>query len=133
MARQRETPRIVFEYLDSLLVCPCLGFASLCGRQTAPRNLSRNGILFASPEPLEVGEAVEIRLTGPEAAASPDPLRLRGRVVRLEELPPERSGAGGPEPERYDVGVAFDLDRRAGHDALMAFLEQAQVRAGSAP
>jgi diguanylate cyclase (GGDEF)-like protein len=82
------------------------------------RNLSRNGLLFASPEPIEVGEDIEIRLEsgGPEA-----PLRvltLRGRVVRLEEVP---SG----ESDRFEVGVAFDLDAGKGEQDLFEFLEHA--------
>ena len=51
-----------------------------------PRNLSRHGIVFSSPEALEVGEAIELRLLdgGPDATR---PLRVRGQVVRLEEIP----------------------------------------------
>ncbi|HZN54053.1 MAG TPA: diguanylate cyclase [Candidatus Polarisedimenticolaceae bacterium] len=81
-----------------------------------PRNLSRSGLLFASPEPLEVGEDVEIRLEG----GAPDARRvlvLRGRVVRLEEVP---SG----ESDRFEVGVAFDLDAGTGEDDLLEFLER---------
>ncbi len=82
------------------------------------RNLSRNGLLFASPEPIEVGEDVEIRL---ESAGRDAPLRvltLRGRVVRLEEAP---SG----EQDRFEVGVAFDLDAGKGEQELFEFLEHA--------
>lgn len=82
------------------------------------RNLSRNGLLFASPEPIEVGEDVEIRLESGGHDGALRVLRLRGRVVRLEEAP---SGEG----ERFDVGVAFDLDAGAGERELLEFLEQA--------
>jgi diguanylate cyclase (GGDEF)-like protein len=82
------------------------------------RNLSRNGLLFASPEPIEVGEDVEIRLESGGRDGELRVLRLRGRVVRLEEAP---SGEG----ERFDVGVAFDLDAGAGERELLEFLEQA--------
>jgi diguanylate cyclase (GGDEF)-like protein len=82
------------------------------------RNLSRNGLLFASPEPIEVGEDVEIRLESGGRDGEQRVLRLRGRVVRLEEAP---SGEG----ERFDVGVAFDLDAGAGERELLEFLEQA--------
>ena len=82
------------------------------------RNLSRNGLLFASPEPLEVGEDVEIRLESGGRDESLRVLRLRGRVVRLEEVP---SG----ENERFEVGVAFDLDAGTGEQDLLGFLEQA--------
>jgi diguanylate cyclase (GGDEF)-like protein len=91
------------------------------------RNLSRSGILFTTPEPLEVGEEIEIRLARPE----PDgvaPLRLRGRVVRLEDLSgglPAQAPAGA---ERYDVGVALDFDWTEGGDELLDFLERIQSR-----
>jgi diguanylate cyclase (GGDEF)-like protein len=81
-------------------------------------NLSRNGLLFASPEPIEVGEDVEIRLESGGRGGALRVLRIRGRVVRLEEAP---SGAS----ERFDVGVAFDLDAGRGEQDLLEFLEQA--------
>jgi diguanylate cyclase (GGDEF)-like protein len=93
------------------------------------RDLSRNGILFRSPEPLEIGEEIELRIAGvsPEAGRS---LRLRGRVVRLEELPPDpEAPASGEEGtadgDRYEVGVALDLQWAEGTEDLIAFLERA--------
>lgn len=99
---------------------------------TRLRNLSRNGILFSSPEALEVGEEIEIRL----AEADPDAraLRVRGSVVRLEELPPTgpesaaEAGAAEPADDRYEIGVALDLDWTEGSDDLLDFLEGAQGR-----
>jgi hypothetical protein len=82
------------------------------------RNLSRNGILFASPEPLDVGEDVEIRLESGAVDTPRRVLSLRGRVVRLEEVP---SG----ENDRFEVGVAFDLDAESGEQELLEFLEHA--------
>jgi len=82
------------------------------------RNLSRNGLLFASPEPIEVGEEVEIRLESGGGDASKRVLTLRGAVVRLEEVP---SG----ENDRFEVGVAFDLERGNGEQDLLEFLEHA--------
>jgi diguanylate cyclase (GGDEF)-like protein len=82
------------------------------------RNLSRNGLLFASPEPIEVGEDVEIRLESGGRGGALRVLKLRGRVVRLEEAP---SG----ENERFEVGIAFDLDAGRGEQDLLEFLEQA--------
>jgi diguanylate cyclase (GGDEF)-like protein len=82
------------------------------------RNLSRNGILFASPEPLDVGEDVEIRLESGGGEAPRRVLSLRGCVVRLEEVP---SG----ENDRFEVGVAFDLDAGSGEQELLEFLEHA--------
>jgi len=82
------------------------------------RNLSRNGLLFASPEPLEVGEEVEIRLESGGGAEPARVMTIRGRVVRLEEVP---SG----ENDRFEVGVAFDLDSGQGEQDLLEFLERA--------
>lgn len=92
------------------------------------RNLSRNGILFASPEPLEVGEEIEIRLAGEGGPPQPSALRIRGRVVRLEELPSplpaERETAVADD--RFEIGVAFDLDWADGTDDLLTILERSQ-------
>jgi diguanylate cyclase (GGDEF)-like protein len=82
------------------------------------RNLSRNGLLFASPEPIEVGEDVEIRLESGGLDAPPRALTLRGRVVRLEEAP---SG----DSDRFEVGIAFDLDTGKDEQDLFEFLENA--------
>jgi len=101
-----------------------------------PRNLSRNGILFASPEPLEVGEEIEIRLAD-TATSDERTLRIRGRVVRLEELPEIAPVPGASAPpssdDRFEVGVAFDLEWAAGTDDLLTFLEQAQRRVTDDP
>jgi diguanylate cyclase (GGDEF)-like protein len=82
------------------------------------RNTSASGLLFTSPEPIDVGEGIEIRLEGGGGQAPRRVLKLRGRVVRLEELP----GAG---EERFEVGVAFDLDGGPREDELLEFLEDA--------
>ena len=101
------------------------------GRAT-PRNLSRNGIVFSSPEALEVGEEIEVRLIDGEPDRA-SPLRIRGRVVRLEEIPladrePDRPGAGEMQiPDRYEVGVAFDLDGSETEPTLLEFLERARA------
>jgi len=96
-------------------------------------NLSRNGILFTCAERLEVGEQIEIRLAGEGAQPAARGLRVRGSVVRLEELPPASSIRAGAD-ERYEVGVAFDFDWAEGADDLLEFLEQAQAgRMGRRP
>ena len=100
------------------------------------RNLSRNGILFTCPELLEVGEQIEIRLADSAESREERTLRIRGRVVRLEELPvPEPVGPRGElQEDRYEIGVAFDLDWKDGTDDLLEFLEQAQTgRIGRRP
>lgn len=92
------------------------------------RNLSRNGILFASPEALEVGEEIEIRLAGGAGSNAPSGLRIRGRVVRLEELPPPLPAEAetAVADDRFEIGVAFDLDWTDGTDDLLSFLERSQ-------
>jgi hypothetical protein len=89
------------------------------------RNLSRNGIVFSSPERLHVGEEIEIRLQDQTPDGGPKPLRVRGRVVRLEELPEEDL----PEPgqDRFEIGVAFDADSLAAGDDLLDFLERSRI------
>jgi diguanylate cyclase (GGDEF)-like protein len=98
----------------------------------APRNLSRNGILFVSPEPMELGEQIEIRLADAQDEPTVRAVRIRGSVVRVEELPEllaATGGDGGREPaDRYEIGVAFDLDWGDGTDDLLEFLEQVQTR-----
>ena len=88
------------------------------------RNLSRNGILFSSPERLEIGEAIEIRLADDTQTS----LRLRGTVVRLEELAPPLEPAGQEAGDRYEIGVALEVDSTSSQDTLLALLEQVQVR-----
>ena len=82
------------------------------------RNLSRSGVLLASPEPLEVGEDVELRLESGDAAPSRRTMALRGRVVRLEEVP---SG----EHDRFEIGIVFDLEGGRDEHDLLEFLEHA--------
>ncbi len=100
--------------------------------RAVPRNLCRNGIVFASVEPLEVGEEIEVRLTSGPSDDETEPVKMRGRVVRLEEVSEADSGAddaesGGPAVARYEIGVAFDADWAGREQDLMAFLEKAQI------
>ena len=93
------------------------------------RNLSRNGLLFTSPAPLALGEKIELRLA--DTADGGSPLRLQGWVVRLEALPealPAGRGADAEEliEDRFEIGVAFDMDWGEGADDLLTFLERAQ-------
>lgn len=96
------------------------------------RNLSRSGLLFAVPEPLDVGEEVELRLAVSDGV--PDGrLRLRGRVVRLEEIPPEAAPSGGSRSaDRFEVGVVFEPT--AGGDVdLIEILERSLARQPGRP
>ncbi|MBZ5640271.1 MAG: GGDEF domain-containing protein [Acidobacteriia bacterium] len=100
-----------------------------------PRNLCRRGIVFGSPEPLEVGEEIEIRLAAGREDAGAEPVRMRGRVVRLEEIPEAVAEAVDVEPadrpaERFEIGVALDADWVGGEEDLLAFLEKAQADRG---
>jgi diguanylate cyclase (GGDEF)-like protein len=99
------------------------------------RNLSRCGVLFSCPERLEVGEEIEIRVLEPDQTEGHRPLRVRGRVVRLEELPePLAAEADAGEPvsassaDRYDVGVALDLEWTTGTSDVLDLLERARAR-----
>jgi diguanylate cyclase (GGDEF)-like protein len=95
------------------------------------RNLSRNGILFSSPEALHVGETIEIRLADGADGGVTRTMRMRCRVVRLEELPPEKRAEqeeGDTAEDIYEIGVAFDLDWGEGSDDLLNFLEKVQNR-----
>ena len=88
-------------------------------------NLSRNGIVFTSPEKLHVGEEIEIRLQDQTPDTGPRPLRVRGRVVRLEELPEDPDQE--PQLDLYEIGVAFDADSIAHEDDLLDFLERSRI------
>jgi diguanylate cyclase (GGDEF)-like protein len=80
------------------------------------RNYSRNGVLFSSPEPLEVGETVEIRVIDTECPPDEEPPRIRGRVVRLEELP--------DGDWRYEIGLALDNELES--EVVLRLLELAR-------
>ena len=96
------------------------------------RNLSRNGILFTSPEALDVGEEIEIRLLDSAGEAATRSLRIRGLVVRLEELPEPQTPPLTTDTvdDRYEVGVAYDLDGGASTDDLFDFLQQQSRQGG---
>jgi hypothetical protein len=90
-------------------------------------------VLFTIPEPLEVGERIEVRLAGHVGADRP--FRLRGQVVRLEELSPSDADSSGTSPvegaapDRYEVGLALEGDSET--EDLVEFLERFQQgRAG---
>lgn len=87
----------------------------------APReliNVSREGLLFRSPEAIDIAERIELRVTG----GGPDRPVLRGSVVRLEELPE----ADDPPADRYEIGVVFDRHGIESRRDLLSFLERAR-------
>jgi diguanylate cyclase (GGDEF)-like protein len=105
-----------------------------------PANLSRNGILFTCPEALDVGEEIEIRLQDHDESdgASTLPLRVRGRVVRLEELPAPEPAPGAEDDapgseDRYEVGVAFEFGTSPAGDDILDFLERALAHSAHEP
>ena len=78
---------------------------------------------------IEVGERLELRVIDHEEGAAP--LKIRGFVVRLEELAdPLESGDAGTLDDRFEIGVVFDLDWGAGSSDLLQFLEGVQRRPG---
>jgi diguanylate cyclase (GGDEF)-like protein len=87
------------------------------------RNLSRNGIVFVSPEVLHVGEEIEIRLMDQEPDGGPKPFRVRGRVVRLEEMPVDDEVL----PDQFEIGVVFAPEVLEDEKFLLEFLERARL------
>lgn len=90
------------------------------------KNLSRSGLLFLSPERLEVGEEIELRLAATSEGGVPRVHRLRGRVVRLEELPSPESGDAGAsvdDEDRFEIGIAFDAAQGDAERVLFDYLE----------
>ncbi len=103
------------------------------------RNLSRNGIVFAGSEPLQVGEEIEIRLIATAGETGSRWPRIRGRVVRLEGLPEPAfssaadAAAGRQVVDRFEIGMAFDLDWTHGEEELVEFFEKAQSGPAGTP
>ena len=99
------------------------------------RNLSRNGILFACPEPFSIGEEIEIRLIESQPKGPGQRSRcVRGQVVRVEELPVDEEATDGDStPDRFEIGVALDLDWATGTDDFLALLERAQADESGLP
>jgi diguanylate cyclase (GGDEF)-like protein len=97
-------------------------------RRLQPRNVSRSGIMFVGSEPLMVGEKVEIRLVDATQKAGRDFLRIRGWVVRLEELPEPAPVPSSDEAsiadDRFEIGVAFDEDWTGGATDISEFLRR---------
>jgi len=88
----------------------------------APReiiNVSRDGLLFRSPEAIDVAERIELRVV----SGAPDRPVLRGSVVRLEKLP----DAEETPADRYEIGVVFDRQGGESRRDLLGFLERARA------
>ena len=78
------------------------------GSETGQRvsiNIGGGGLLFSVEEPVAISTVMDIEI---ELPASPIPMSVVGRVVRVEEI---------DESKRYDVGIEFleicDEDRRS--------------------
>ena len=89
------------------------------------RDLSRSGILLASPEPINVGEIVELRVQNGGEPKDDRRFRVRGQVVRLEEVP---DGPARHPHDRFEIGVAFELEAGKDDLDLLDFLERAPLR-----
>ena len=82
-------------------------------------NVSHEGLLFTSPEAIEVGERIELRLL---AGEDHSPV-LRGTVARLEALPE----IDRPSADRFDIGVVFDAETASSRRQLLTFLERTRT------
>ena len=92
-----------------------------------PRDVSRGGILFLAPEPLEIGTEVEIRPS--DGSATVPGARLRGTVVRVEALATAVALRGATIPDRFEIGLELDgVDAEGATDLLDEF-----ARAGRGP
>jgi diguanylate cyclase (GGDEF)-like protein len=94
----------------------------LAPRESPPwpaANLAAGGVLLESPEPLEVGETVALRLLGGRAGI----LRMEGRVVRLEQIAAPTGAAAG-EAARFEIGIAFLAAEGDAERAILAFLDR---------
>ena len=127
---EQERRRFVrFDLIDGPFEMEILGGSP--NRQLPLVNVSCEGLLFRSPEPIDVGERVELRLLA-ESAADEPVSALRGQVVRLEQLEApevaeadERSAAAA----EYEIGLLFDRDSAPSRESLMRFLACGQQRA----
>jgi hypothetical protein len=67
------------------------------------KNMSSAGVLFVSPEEIDVGQPIEYLITFHPGTKGEIRLRCMGKVVRLER-PPEGNGQG-------EIGIAATLER----------------------
>ena len=85
------------------------------GRSALIRDISASGARFLTRARLEVGEPVLMTLSfSLSENSSGEPIRVSGRVVRVERLDPQRAGLWG-----YLAAVQFDEPIR-GHDDEIA-------------
>lgn len=82
-------------------------------RQEPSQNMSRTGILFRSNRNFAVGEPLEICLFEEDNEV----LKIRGRVVRIEELEGEETG-------NYEIGVAFLYQEDLQEKTLLSLIEK---------
>lgn len=91
--------------------------------QASAANLGPGGVLLESPEPIEVGETVVLRLHGESAGT----LRMQGRVVRLEEVPVRSKELEGAAPTPYEIGIAFLAAEGDAERSILEFLERVRT------
>jgi c-di-GMP-binding flagellar brake protein YcgR len=80
----------VFKSQDELLT---RGFTS--EQFSVTKNISAGGVLFISDEPAPIGSTVELKIELPIGEA---PIECFGRVVRIDEIEPQKA---------YNVAVCF--------------------------
>ncbi len=98
---------------------------ALPGRPAA--NLGPGGVLLPSPEPLDLGDEVELRVGGSRAG---ERLSLRGRVVRVEELSRPAPEEGDPHEDsdaRFELGIAFLASEGDTERQLLDFVERLRI------
>ena len=68
------------------------------------KNMSSAGVLFTSPEDVDIGQPIEYMITFHPGTKGEIRLRCMGKVVRLERIPADANGAA-------EIGIAATLER----------------------
>ena len=87
-------------------------------------NISRGGLLFESSRGFDLGNRVLLDLCEPDGTEA---IRVRGRVVRLEEIEPDAAG------KRYEIGVVFRFDWEYEEQDFLSFFERWSLAGAHAP
>ena len=68
------------------------------------KNMSSAGVLFISPEEVDIGQPIEYLITFHPGTKGEIRLRCMGKVVRLERIPVDGNGSA-------EIGIAATLER----------------------
>jgi diguanylate cyclase (GGDEF)-like protein len=85
---------------------------------TSPTNISRGGLLFETDRAHQLGEQVLLDLCEADGTQA---IRVRARVVRIEELHPSAAAGGSA---RFEVGVVFHFDWEHEEQDFLSFFER---------